>query len=296
MRRPLLTLAALALVAVAAGLYLTRPARLSETALEGLAAEATRGARVFHAAGCAACHAAPGAEGAARLVLAGGQEFPSAFGTFVAPNISSDTTEGIGGWSALDLANALTQGTSPEGRHYYPALPYASYARMALQDVVDLHAYLQTLPADPTPSQPHRLSFPFSIRAGLGLWKLLYLNRDWVVTGDLTDEETRGRMLVEALGHCGECHTPRGMLGGMDRSRWLAGAPEPTGRGTVPNITPGALRWSQDEVVEYLTSGFTPEYDSAGGAMAHVVENLAQLPDADRAAIAAYLARVPPVP
>ncbi len=111
---------------------------------------------------------APGAEGEAELVLAGGQKFPSDFGTFIAPNISQDPEHGIGDWSLLDLANALMRGVSPEGAHYYPALPYASYAKMQLQDVADLHAYLQTLPADPTPSQPHDLGFPFNIRLTLG--------------------------------------------------------------------------------------------------------------------------------
>ncbi|MBD3763364.1 MAG: cytochrome c [Rhodobacterales bacterium] len=284
----------LGVVTTGAGLWLTAPQRLPAAATAGLTGDAGRGAAVFHAAGCAGCHMAPGAEGAARLVLAGGQEFPSPFGTFVAPNISSDPVHGIGGWTLPMLADALVLGTSPEGAHYYPALPYASYEKADLQDIADLHAYLGTLPADPTPSLPHRIGFPFNIRATLGAWKALYTGRDWAVQGDLTAQETRGRYLAEALGHCGECHTPRDPLGGMDLSRWLAGAPNPSGQGTIPNITPAKLTWSAEEVAEYLTSGFTPDYDSAGGHMAHVVANLAQLPAEDRAAIAAYLQRVAP--
>src|SRR5690606_16902237 len=123
------------------------------------------------------------------------------------------------------------------GEHLYPALPYASYAKLTLQDVADLDAWLKTLPADPTPSLAHELSFPFSQRWLLGGWKLLFLRKDWVVTGDLTAEEERGRYIGEAMAHCGECHTPRNLFGAMDTARWLAGAPNPSGRGTIPNIT-----------------------------------------------------------
>jgi mono/diheme cytochrome c family protein len=239
---------------------------------------------------------APGATGDAQLVLAGGQRFTSGFGTFVAPNISPDPQHGIGGWSVLDLANAMQRGVSPEGEHYYPAFPYTSYIRATPQDVADLHTYMLTLPPDATPSQPHELGFPFSIRRTIGVWKALYLDPTFVTpeTGDAAVD--RGRYLAEALSHCGECHTPRGALGAMDSARWLAGAPNPSGQGTIPNITPAALDWSQDELVEYFTSGFTPEFDSVGGSMTHVVENLARLPESDRAALAAYLAQVPPLP
>jgi mono/diheme cytochrome c family protein len=122
--------------------------------------------------------------------------------------------------------------------HYYPALPYASYAKMQLQDVADLHAFLQTLPSDPTPSLPHEVGFPFSLRQTIGVWKLLYLKGDWAVPGSLTPTAERGRYISEALAHCGECHTPRTTLGGMDTARWLGGAPNPSGEGRIPNVTP----------------------------------------------------------
>jgi mono/diheme cytochrome c family protein len=236
---------------------------------------------------------AAGAKGEAQLVLSGGQRFPSDFGTFVAPNISQDPGHGIGGWSVLDLANAITRGVSPGGDHYYPALPYASYAKMQMQDVADLHAFLQTLPADPTPSQPHELRFPFSLRQAVGLWKLLYLDDGWAVPGSLTPTAERGRYVAEALAHCGECHTPRTTLGGMDTARWLAGAPNPSGQGRIPDITPAGLGWTAPDIVQYLTTGFTPDFDSVGGHMAHVVENMARLPETDRLAVAEYLLAVP---
>jgi mono/diheme cytochrome c family protein len=280
----------------AGGLYvMARPKPLAAAAVADLSGDATRGEQVFWAAGCASCHMADKAEGAAQLVLSGGQRFPSDFGTFIAPNISQDPEYGIGSWSLLDLANAITRGVSPEGEHYYPALPYASYAKMEVQDVADLYAFLKTLPADPTPSQPHQLGFPFSIRESIGLWKLLFLSNDWVLPGNLTPTAARGRYIAEAMAHCGECHTPRNMLGGMDTAKWLGGAPNPSGEGRIPNITPTKLGWSAADIVQYLTTGFTPEYDSVGGHMVHVVENLAKLPETDRQAVAEYILAVPSV-
>jgi mono/diheme cytochrome c family protein len=280
----------------AGGLYvLARPQPLSETAVADLTGDPAKGELVFWAAGCASCHMAAQAKGEAQLVLSGGQRFPSDFGTFVAPNISQDPDRGIGKWSLLELANAITRGVSPAGEHYYPALPYASYARMEMQDVADLYAFLKTMPADPTPSQPHELAFPFSMRETLGLWKLLFLTDDWMLPGNLTPTAARGRYIVEALGHCGECHTPRNVLGGMDRSRWLGGAPNPSGEGRIPNITPDKLQWTAADIVQYLTTGFTPEFDVVGGRMAHVVENMGRLPESDRLAVAEYLLAVPGV-
>ncbi len=295
MKRILVTLLALAVVGAAVGFWLVRPKPLPADALAGLTADVARGEKVFWAAGCASCHADEKAEGDEKLVLKGGQRFPSPFGTFIAPNISTDPEAGIGSWSDLDLANAMMRGVSPDGQHYYPVFPYGSYAKAELQDIVDLRAFLATLPPDPTPNADHEVGFPFNIRLSLGGWKLLFLDADWVVTGDLTEEETRGRYLAEALGHCGECHTPRNALGGMDKARWFAGGPVPAGKGSFPNITPAKLSWSQADIVEYLTSGFTPDYDSAGGHMALVVQNTAKLPPEDRQAIAAYLKRVAPV-
>jgi mono/diheme cytochrome c family protein len=280
----------------AGGLYvLARPKPLPESAVAGLTGDPAKGELVFWAAGCASCHMAAEAKGAAELVLSGGQRFPSAFGTFVAPNISQDPEHGIGKWSLLDLANAITRGVSPQGEHYYPALPYASYAKMEMQDVADLYAFMKTLPADPTPSQPHELAFPFSMRETLGLWKLLFLSKDWVLPGNLTPTAARGRYIAEALAHCGECHTPRNMLGGLDTSRWLGGAPNPSGDGKVPNITPDKLKWAAADIVQYLTTGFTPEFDVVGGHMAHVVENMGRLPESDRLAVAEYILAVPSV-
>jgi mono/diheme cytochrome c family protein len=285
------------LILIAGGViwFLARPKPLSEAAVAGLTGDVAKGELVFWAAGCASCHMKAEAKGEEQLVLLGGQRFPSDFGTFIAPNISQDAKHGIGAWSLLDLANALKRGVSPEGEHYFPALPYASYAKMEMQDVADLYAYLKTLPADTTPSQPHELGFPFSRREAVGVWKLLFLSEDWALPGNLTPTAARGRYIAEALAHCGECHTPRNMLGGLDKARWLGGAPNPSGEGRIPNVTPAKLGWAAPDIVQYLTTGFTPDFDVVGGHMAHVVENMARLPEADRQAVAEYLLAVPGV-
>ncbi|MFN3938463.1 MAG: c-type cytochrome [Gemmobacter sp.] len=294
MRRVLGLLVLLGLVVAAALWWVSRAQAVDPARFAGLEGDAARGERVFHAAGCAGCHSAPGASAETRLVLSGGQRFATQFGTFVAPNISSHPDHGIGRWSVTDLGNAMQAGVSPGGKHYYPAFPYAAYAKAAPQDIADLHAFLMTLPADATPDRPHELVFPFSVRRTVGVWKFLFAGTGWAVTGPLTPEQERGRYLAEALGHCGECHTPRNALGGLDRGRWLAGAPNPTGEGRIPNITPARLRWTEDQIATYLQSGFTPDFDVVGGHMALVVEAWAQLPAEDRAAVAAYLKAVPP--
>ncbi|MGY3436592.1 MULTISPECIES: c-type cytochrome [unclassified Marinovum] len=295
MARVLKVLIPVALVAAGIGWFMTAPQSVAEDTFEDASGgDVDRGQAVFNAAGCASCHAAPGASGEDKLVLAGGQGFPSPFGSFTAPNISSDPEHGIGDWSLQDLANALLHGVSPEGQHYYPAFPYTTYTHMGARDIVDLYAYLQTLPASAAPSQPHGVGFPFNIRRSLGGWKVLFLKDDWVMTGNnLGQEMTRGRYLVEALGHCAECHTPRNVLGGLDRSRWMAGAPNPSGQGTIPALTPDKLTWSATDIAYYLETGFTPEFDSAGGHMANVVENISKLSAEDRAAIAAYVKALP---
>ncbi|MFP4043858.1 MAG: c-type cytochrome [Rhodosalinus sp.] len=289
MRRLFTILIGLAVVLAAAGWFLSAPARLPASATEGLEGDVDRGEAVFLAGGCASCHAAEDAEDEDRRVLAGGVRLESDFGTFVAPNISPDPEAGIGDWTLAQFADAMMRGVSPDGRHYYPAFPYTAYAKMQTQDVADLWAFLQTLPPSDVQSAAQEVEFPYTLRRGIGLWKRLYLEEEFVMSHAGTDELERGRYLVEALAHCAECHTPRDRFGGLDPARWMEGAPNPSGRGRIPAITPDELDWSASDIAWYLESGFTPDYDSAGGTMADVVTNLAQLPAADREAIAAYL-------
>ncbi len=297
-----------AVVAAAlAAFWLSRPQPLAATALPPHAADPLNGEQLFHAGGCASCHG----EG-----LAGGLALATAFGTFRVPNITPDPEAGIGGWSTLDFVNAMQRGVAPDGRHYYPAFPYTSYARMTLEDLLDLKAWLDTFAPARDRVAEHDLRFPWNIRRGLGLWKLRYLDDEPVAAlaqaGAPADARPdakleRGRYLVEAVGHCGECHTPRDRFGGLDRSRWLAGGPSPEsgpdagpeGEGKVPNLTPhanGLAGWSERQIARYLKTGFTPDYDTVGGSMVEVQENLARLSDSEREAIAAYLKAVPAVP
>ncbi|MCV2881037.1 cytochrome c [Actibacterium sp. XHP0104] len=294
MKRLVISIAGLALIGLAVFWMVTRPRPLDPQVLAALApGDAVRGEQVFWASGCASCHAAPEATGDDKLLLGGGQRFASPFGTFLAPNISPDATHGIGGWTMPEFANAVMRGISPEGAHYYPAFPYTSYMRAEPQDIADLKAFMDGLPTVATPSQPHEVGFPFNIRRSLGGWKFLFAKPGWVMNGDMTAEVSRGRYLVEALGHCGECHTPRNALGGIIREAWLSGAPTADGKGKVPGIAPAQLNWSARDIAYYLETGFTPEFDSVGGHMASVVDNMAKLTAEDRAAIAAYLKALP---
>jgi mono/diheme cytochrome c family protein len=284
--------------AVSIAWTVARPQPLEQAAFQGLMApDLANGELIYHASGCASCHSVPGAEGEDRLLLAGGLEIESDFGTFRVPNISSDPEAGIGAWSFEDFANAVLRGVSPQGDHYYPAFPYASYTRMTIGDVNDLWGFMQSLPASDAVSQPHELAFPYSMRQAVGLWKYLYMDNAAMAEVDTSDPQLmRGRYLVEALAHCGECHTPRDALGGFVPDMWLAGAANPDGEGTIPNITPGSRsmgNWSASDIAYYLESGFTPDFDSVGGSMAAVQRNMERLPASDREAIAAYLKAIP---
>ena len=289
-------------VGAIAGWALSAPVRLDAGTLAQLTpGDAAKGKRIFFAGGCSSCHAKPGAQGQARLELAGGLELKTPFGTFVPPNISQDAKDGIGAWTVQDLANAMMKGVSPSGEHFYPAFPYASYARMKPQDIADLYAFMKTLPAVAGKAPDNTLGFPFNIRRGIGLWKWLYLSPEPVVAlPDGTSEQAlAGRYLAEGPGHCGECHTPRDLAGGLRKSEWLAGAVAAEGSGVVPNITSGQGGiggWSAADIANYLETGFTPEFDSVGGAMVEVQKNMAELPAEDREAIAAYLKAIPPHP
>jgi mono/diheme cytochrome c family protein len=302
MRR--LVAASLAAILIAIFAYaITAPSVLSEGDLPAHEPDATAGERIFWAGGCASCHASPvdgkRARGADKLLLGGGLVLATGQGTFVVPNISPHDEDGIGQWSTLDFVNAMLRGVSPDGRHYYPSFPYTSYARMRPEDVIDLKAYLDTLPAVSGRSAAHDLGFPWSLRRGIGAWKRLYLDAGFVVTaGSMDALLERGRYLVEGPGHCGECHTPRKRFMALDTARWLAGAPSPEGDGRVPNITPAGKsvsNWSAEDIAYYLESGFTPDFDAVGGSMVAVQENMAKLTAEDREAIAAYIKAVPAI-
>jgi mono/diheme cytochrome c family protein len=167
---------------------------------------------------------------------------------------------------------------------------------MRIEDVRDLFAYMRTLPPVESEVPPHALQFPFNIRRGVGLWKLLYLDeRPFSPDPTRSEAWNRGAYLVNGPVHCAECHSPRNLLGGIIESQRFAGGPNPEGRGWIPNISPkGIGDWSEKDVAYMLESGLTPEGDSVGGSMAAVVRNTAQLSSDDRAAIAVYIKSLPP--
>ena len=265
------------------------------SSVENYQASLKKGEYIFNASGCASCHSSPSATQADKLVLTGGRSFPSPFGTFYAPNISMDKVYGIGTWSEKDFANAVRHGVSPEGKHYYPSFPYTAYVNMADQDIADLWAYFKSIPESSKPSIDHDLPMYVRWRRPIAFWKLL--NKRKPITELVSSDPTvqRGAYLVETLGHCGECHTSRNFIGGLQYEYWLGGAKNPAGRGMIPNITPTKLTWDTQEIVEYLASGFTPDFDVAGGHMADVVENTSKLTEEDRQAIAEYLKAIPGV-
>jgi mono/diheme cytochrome c family protein len=248
---------------------------------------------MFHAGGCASCHATPGQDD--KTKLGGGLGLKSPFGTFYTPNISPDPNDGIGKWSEADFVTAMVKGTSPDGRHYFPAFPYTSYQRMRHDDIRDLFAFLKTLPAVQGRVRDHDVPFPFNVRRSLGGWKFLFLDgRPFQPDPSKSARWNRGKYLVEGPNHCAECHSPRNLLGGIVSSQRFTGGPDPEGGdGWIPNIT--GMSWSEADIAKLLETGDVPDGDSVGGNMGTVVSNTKQLSAEDRAAIAHYIKSLPAV-
>jgi mono/diheme cytochrome c family protein len=253
------------------------------------------GLTAFNAGGCSSCHAVPAQPD--RLRLGGGLAIPSPFGTFYAPNISPDPVDGIGRWTEADFMSAVTRGISPTGFHYFPAFPYTSYQHAKVEDVRDLFAYLKTLNPVSGKVRDHDVPFPFNVRRNVGIWKLMFMDgKSFMPDAARSPSWNRGAYLVNSLGHCAECHSPRNFLGGIITAQRFAGGPNPEGEGWVPNITQkGVSEWSDKDIAYFLETGQTPDGDTAGGAMVRVIKNTSQLAPEDRAAIAEYIKSLPPV-
>jgi len=281
------------------------PVTEAETALPAHEPDIANGRTMFIAGGCAECHAAP-VKGCRDLdiedetVLVGGRCMKTDVGTFYVPNISPDEASGIGKWSTLDFVNAMKRGIAPGGRHLYPAFPYTSYQRMRFEDLIDLKAYLDTLPPVRSAVPDHDLRFPYNIRRGVGLFQRLYVDgKTLMPEAGAGKAVNRGAYLVLGPGHCAECHTPRNIFGGPIGTEAFAGAKNLEGKGVVPNITPskdGLNAWSAEDIAYFLKTGTTPDFDVVGSNMVPVQENMAQLSPSDRDAIAAFLKSLPPRP
>jgi mono/diheme cytochrome c family protein len=258
-----------------------------------------RGKYIFDAADCAACHTDTINQGP---LLAGGRRLETPFGVFYSPNITPDAKTGIGGWSDGDFIAALRQGRARDGGHLFPVFPYPSYTLMTDADMVDLKAYIFSLPAVARENRPHEVTPPFGWRALIAGWKALFFSPGAFRPDATRDNQwNRGAYLATALGHCGECHTPRNALGAPVAGKTLAGTTEGPDGGLVPNITPdkatGIGGWSEDDIDTLLTLGMTPDGDFVGGGMSEVVSNsTSRLTAADRAALIAYLRSLPAIP
>ncbi|HUC69720.1 MAG TPA: cytochrome c [Stellaceae bacterium] len=256
-----------------------------------------RGAYLTSAADCVACHTDREHGG---QPFAGGRALATPFGTFYSPNITPDPATGIGRWSEAQFLRALRHGVRPDGANYFPVFPYPSFTKIVDADARAIKAYLFSLPAVRHSNRPHDVSFPFSWRFLQTGWKLLFFDRGpFQPSPGRTDAYNRGAYLVTALAHCGECHTPRNLLGATEPTRFLAGTAHGPDAKAAPNITPdrktGIGNWSEDDIVGVLTDGHTPDFDFVGGAMGEVVKSTARLTDADRHAIAVYLKSLPPI-
>jgi mono/diheme cytochrome c family protein len=296
MRKLVLLTIVLAVVGFGIFWVVTKPVKVAAAALPNHTPNLANGKTMFYAAGCPACHAVPGQEDRTRL--GGGLALKSPYGTFYAPNISPAPDDGIGRWSEADFVSALWKGTSPDGRHYFPAFPYTAYQRLALADVRDMFAFLKTLPTVKGRVRDHDVGFPFNIRLLLGGWKFLFLDgKPLQPDAAQTAQWNRGAYLVNAASHCAECHSSRNLLGGIIESQRFGGGPDLEGDGWVPNITPkGRLaEYSEKDLTYLLKNGDTPEGDSVGGSMRAVVLNTGELTDEDRAAMAVYLKSLPAV-
>lgn len=236
-------------------------------------------------AGCASCHTVEGG-----APYAGGYAIETPWGTFHGSNLTPDPDHGLGAWSFDDFRGAMRHGRRPQGGPYYPAFPYPAFTGITDADLADLWAFLRTVEPVARPEEPHELH-------GLSGWR--FLVRFWKLTGfdrgpytpdrDLDPTQARGAYLGEAVGHCGECHTPRGGLGKPRRRHALEGSeapPEP-----APDITRAALSgWSTTELASFLRDGLSPDDDMVGGEMRRLVkQGTALLSDADRQALAAWV-------
>jgi mono/diheme cytochrome c family protein len=246
-----------------------------------------RGKYLVVAADCAACHTAPGG-----APMAGGAPLESPFGMLYGSNITPHPEHGIGRWNADDFYKAMHDGTSPGGRQLYPAMPYTSYRAMPRDDVDAVFAYLMQLPSVATPSRQADLRFPYNVRFGVFFWKLLFLEDEQpAATAGQSADWQRGRYVSDVLGHCGECHTPRGWLGQMKGSEQWRGAQ--IGHWLAPDITPQGLAargWTERDLAAFMKAGIAPQ-GSAYGEMHTVISLSTQhLNEADMRAMVRYIA------
>jgi mono/diheme cytochrome c family protein len=275
---------------------LSAPRPLDAAALPQHSPDVANGQLLYNAAGCLSCHQpGPDLAGVDGNLPAGGAPLITPIGTFYPLNLTPDAATGIGNWTDIQFVNAVMRGISPEGEHLIPALPYTSYARMKVEDVLDIRAYLATLPPVTSPERKADIPAAPLLRRGVGLWKWIGLDTTpWQADPSQSQSWNRGAYLVNGPGHCAECHTPRNMFMALDTSRAFAGGPHPEGKGRVPSllglIERGRYKDAAD-IASALQYGEMMGYDKiSSGGMGQVQRNISQLPEPDILAIGEYLA------
>jgi len=257
-----------------------------------------RGKYIFALAGGCGCHTPKDGP-----VNAGGRPLKTPYGTFYGTNITPDPTSGIGRWTDQQVIDAIRLGIRPDGSVMSPVMPYPAFNRMSDEDVTDLVAYLRTLPSVARANQVHELSVPFA-SIGMRLWRWLFFSAEQPLAQAPTSGIERGRYISEHVAHCQECHTPRTITGTLDRTRDLAGNEDGIDGELTPNITPdaetGIGKWTEDEVVSLLQTGFLPNFDNVQGLMALVIDGVSEggykdMTKEDATAVARYLKSVPPI-
>jgi mono/diheme cytochrome c family protein len=253
-----------------------------------------RGKALVDIGDCASCHTADPAR-----PFAGGERIDTPFGGIYSPNITPDRDTGIGSWSEQDFYRALRFGVAPDGSRYYPAFPYPNFSKLTRDDILAIRAYLMTLAPVPNETPPPALRFPLNFRVVMRLWNFLFF-RPGILEPDQQKgaDWNRGRYLVEGLGHCGACHTPKNMFGADKRGRAYAGGKVDGWFAPRLDAAPrsGLKSWSVEDIAEYLQSGRNAK-SHADGLMAEVIVNsTSKMSDADVRAIAVYLKSLPAGP
>jgi mono/diheme cytochrome c family protein len=261
------------------------------------AAELARGKYIFGATGGCGCHTQP-----KQPVNSGGRKYDGPFGTVYSSNITPDPKTGIGSWTDAEIMTAIRLGRRPNGERLLPVHPYPVFNGMAEGDLKAVTAYLRSLPPVNRANQPKKIVVPLFDSVFLPAWLAAFAPKETPPPSAPTAGIPRGEYLVRAVGHCGECHTPRTMTMATDNSRFLAGNPKGPEDSEVPNITPDkttGLTWTEEQIAEYLGTGNKPDGDVAGGLMAEMIQGTTagfkDLTRADRLAIARYLKTVPPI-
>ena len=257
-----------------------------------------KGKYIFHASGGCSCHTDTKNDGA---FLAGGRPINTPFGTFFGTNISPDPATGIGKWTDEDFVRAMTKGLSPEGNHYFPVFPYTSFHNITQEDLIALKAYLFSLPPVNKKNISHNLILPFGRQALLMIWKnVVWSPLPFISNPEQTKNWNRGAYIAQALAHCGECHTPRNLLGGLKTYLHFSGSKEGPEGELAPNITPhkitGIGDWTKVDISYFLETGMKPDGDYTQGLMAEVIEHgYYYLKVEDLDAVAEYLISLLPI-